>query len=214
MRRSGGPSRWLPLRKPAKHHSTPRDHRPHSIIFILPNPPDATRPNCPTTQATTANHRAHGQWPAVHNDKNVCATVVALHAHHAGPSRRCNERTYPLAPPARHRAPLTPAPPGSCARRVAAHWLRAINGPPHARRPRQNGRPRAARARPGHPRARRPRRRLDEQASVWRRSADLPPAGTESRPEKTSQLSRRLASLSPRAELVRAPCAPHVPPAL
>ena len=78
VRRSGGPSQWLPLRKPAMHHSTPgtTDRKASSI---LPNPPDATRPNCPTTSAETANHRAHDKWPVGHSDKKRARNCARPH---------------------------------------------------------------------------------------------------------------------------------------
>ena len=81
-------------------------------FFILPNHSDATRPNCLTTLATTANHRAHDELHLAHTHKTVRAAAAAPHAHHAGRGRRYSEKTYPHALPARHRAPLAPARPG------------------------------------------------------------------------------------------------------
>ena len=89
VRRSGGPIQWLPLRKPAMHHSTPgtTDRKASSI---LPNPPDATRPNCPTTSAETANHRAHDKWPVGHSDKKTSTQLCP--AAPADPPASTNSR--------------------------------------------------------------------------------------------------------------------------
>ena len=77
VRRSGGPVNGSLTENPQSITQPLGTTDRIVLFFFLPNPPDATRPNCPTTLATTANHRAHDGLRLAHTHK-TCAQLQLL----------------------------------------------------------------------------------------------------------------------------------------
>ena len=127
VRRSGGPIQWLPLRKPAMHHSTPGT-TDRKASHILPNPPDATRPNCPRLrQRLPATVHAAKSLLDVRIKRVRTCSCSSRSPRRPGPEKYTGT-TSPRVPPAHHLAPHAPAHPAAP---TAGRWPHA---PPGSRR--------------------------------------------------------------------------------